>query len=301
VSDDVSGYPGAPPGWYADPAGGPGQRWWDGYAWTEATVLPEIPPPPPAPPPPPPTGPPQSLQPVPQPPLYQVPPPPRPGTYPRWVPTPPNAADLVHSERAMTQTARVAVIFFGLYTLSTLLDLQIRRSAFRALGHQIRVAFDASRNGQPVPTISTQSTTDPLELIIGLAAAVALVFALIWQFRAASAARALGYPAKRSPGWGVGCWFVPIVSWWMPYQAIRDCLAPDDPHRPLVLRWWLLWIGAQLLTAAATVAALSSSHVALGVSIVAAMLVLAVIATGRQVVATISAAHEAALSAPRQM
>ena len=35
-----SGYPGAPPGWYPDPAGGPGQRWWNGYAWTEATVLP---------------------------------------------------------------------------------------------------------------------------------------------------------------------------------------------------------------------------------------------------------------------
>src|ERR1700722_4095695 len=42
-----SGYPGAPPGWYADPAGGPGQRWWDGYAWSEATVLPQHPPPPP--------------------------------------------------------------------------------------------------------------------------------------------------------------------------------------------------------------------------------------------------------------
>ncbi len=44
----MSGYPGAAPGWYADPAGGPGQRWWDGYAWTAATVLPEVPPPPPA-------------------------------------------------------------------------------------------------------------------------------------------------------------------------------------------------------------------------------------------------------------
>src|SRR5271167_3525212 len=46
---DHSGYPGAPPGWYQDPAGGPGQRWWDGYAWTEATVLPQPPPPPPPP------------------------------------------------------------------------------------------------------------------------------------------------------------------------------------------------------------------------------------------------------------
>src|ERR1700723_1114623 len=42
-----SGYPGAPPGWYKDPAGGPGQRWWDGYSWSEATVLPQQAPPPP--------------------------------------------------------------------------------------------------------------------------------------------------------------------------------------------------------------------------------------------------------------
>jgi hypothetical protein len=27
----------APPGWYTDPAGRPGTRWWDGYRWTEHT------------------------------------------------------------------------------------------------------------------------------------------------------------------------------------------------------------------------------------------------------------------------
>src|SRR5580704_3979840 len=48
VVSEHSGYPGAPPGWYQDPAGGPGQRWWDGYAWTESTVLPQQPPPPPS-------------------------------------------------------------------------------------------------------------------------------------------------------------------------------------------------------------------------------------------------------------
>ena len=26
-----------PPGWYADPEGRPGGRWWDGYRWTEHT------------------------------------------------------------------------------------------------------------------------------------------------------------------------------------------------------------------------------------------------------------------------
>lgn len=28
-------YFGSPPGWYADPGGGPSRRWWDGGAWTE--------------------------------------------------------------------------------------------------------------------------------------------------------------------------------------------------------------------------------------------------------------------------
>ncbi|MPY95460.1 MAG: DUF2510 domain-containing protein [Acidimicrobiia bacterium] len=27
-----------PAGWYADPQGGPGQRWWDGDSWTDTTT-----------------------------------------------------------------------------------------------------------------------------------------------------------------------------------------------------------------------------------------------------------------------
>ncbi len=38
----------APPGWYPDPSGPPGQRYWDGSNWTEHRVA--APPPPPAPP-----------------------------------------------------------------------------------------------------------------------------------------------------------------------------------------------------------------------------------------------------------
>ena len=35
-----------PPGWYADPAGGTGKRWWDGAGWTTHTQEPEPAPPP---------------------------------------------------------------------------------------------------------------------------------------------------------------------------------------------------------------------------------------------------------------
>jgi hypothetical protein len=283
VSDDLSGYPGAPPGWYPDPAGGPGQRWWDGYAWTDATVQPEVPPPPPAPPQP------QSSV------------PPSPGPYPYWVPAPPDAADVVRREEAMTPTARIAVAFFGLSVVVTLINLQLRRTQFRALGHQIRIIYDASRNGAPVPTFTSQSTTDPLQVIFSLAVLVAFILALIWQFRAASAARALGFRATHSPGWGVGCWFVPVVNLWMPYQALRDCLPHDDPHRPLVLRCWLLAIAAQFLAQAALAAALFSSPVALVISIPAGICAIGLVATAPRVVVAISTAHRTAIDRPRPL
>jgi hypothetical protein len=209
--------------------------------------------------------------------------------------------DLVDREVSLTRTARAAFAFFGVNALITLLNLQLRRSQFLALGHDLRVVYDASRNGAPVPSLPTQSTASPLSVVFTLATVVALVFALVWQFRAASAARALGFGARRSPGWGVGCWFVPIVNFWMPYQAIRDCLPPGDPHRPLVLRWWLIVLGAQLFTYAAGFAALFSSHVALGLSFPAAILAVGIIATSPRVVVAISAAHRAALAVPGGM
>ena len=224
-----SGYPGAPPGWYPDPAGGPGQRWWDGYAWTEATVLPAQPPPPPwasA-------GPPQG-------PATQVAP---------WAVASEKlstftTSSLIDDEMRMVPMARVAVVMPAVYYLVNLIVQRVNADQWRSFGHQIRVNWDDVQNGITPPPYHAPTGLTPVSLLVGLVTLGAVVVACIWQHRAASAGRALGIPSRRSPAWGVGSWFVPVVNLWVPYSAIRDCLPPDDPHRPQVLRWWIAWLVA---------------------------------------------------------
>jgi hypothetical protein len=214
MSDEVTGYPGAPPDWYPDPAGGPGKRWWDGYAWTDGVVLPTQPPAPP-------TG------------------APAPGTTTGYgatryaTPTRGNAPVLLDGELRISQLARAAVVIIGIYYLWEFINLQLESSLYRSIGHQYHRMIVARENNQPVPHLdfSNHANSGLVALggLLGLATIGAVVVACMWQYRAASTARALGYAAKHSPGWGVGCWFVPIVALWMPYQALRDCLPPTIP------------------------------------------------------------------------
>ena len=246
-----SGYPGAPPGWYPDPAGGSGLRWWDGYAWTEATVLPERPPPPPW------------ASAAPQGPASEVAP---------WATAAQRlnvhtTAKLVDDELRLEPVARVAVVMPAVYFIAGLIVLRVKAAEWRVLGHQLHVIWDDTRAGITPPAYNTPDVFSPVTLVVGIVTVAAVVIACIWQHRAASAARALGFPADRSPAWGVGCWFVPIVNLWMPYGAIRDCLPPGDPHRARVLHWWIALLAAQWLYAAASLCAMASSGLALAVSI----------------------------------
>jgi len=278
-----SGYPGAPPGWYQDPAGGPGQRWWDGYAWTDATVLPQQPPPPP----------PWAGAVAPQGPPVQMAPwavaSERLGTH--------TTTQRVDEERGMVPVARIAVAIPGVYLLVSLLLQRVNADQLRSAGHQFRVDFHDAQHGiTPPPYHAPSNSFTPLGLVVGLAAVAAVVIACIWQHKAATAGRALGLPSPYSPAWGVGCWFVPIVNLWMPYGALRDCLPPGHAERPHVLRWWLALLLAGFLSVAAGTAALFSTGAALVVSIPAALACLAVIAWAPGIVVAIAASHQQALT-----
>jgi hypothetical protein len=291
----MTGYPGAPPGWYPDPAGSPGQRWWDGYAWTDAVVQPK-----PAPPPPPPAG---AMD------LAYPPPAGQPYGAPAGQPYGATGgggsalAALAQREQSITPVARIALALPGLYYLVGLINLRLHASDYRILGHEYHLQLQAAQHNQPAPNVTIPNGLyggfTSVVLLVGLCTVVGVVIAAIWQHRAASTARALGIRATHSPGWGVGCWFVPVVNYWMPYQAIRDCLPEGDPNRALVLRYWL-WITATwTLSFGAFTAALFSTGAGLALSLPAAICALGVLSTATRVVRAIEAAHQGALTPSR--
>jgi hypothetical protein len=282
---DHDGYPGAPPGWYSDPAGGPGQRWWDGYTWTDSTVLPQHPNPPAWSGASPPQGPPSQLAP--------------------WAVasqrlSASNAGDLVHAELRMGAVARIAVVLPAVCSIANLIIVRVNATRYLAVGNQFRIDWRDAQNHTTPPPYNGPNAVTPASLLINLVFIIAVIVALVWQHRAASAGRALGIPSEQSPGWGVGSWFVPIVNLWIPYHAVRNCLPPGDPHRPRVLHWWIAWLVTVSVGAAFGVTALFSTGAALALAIPVALADLAIIAWAPGIVGSIGAAHREAMTRQAQ-
>lgn len=104
-------------------------------------------------------------------------------------------------------------------------------------------------------TVSPQGRAFAVANVVGSLQIGAWVALLVWQHKAATAGRALGFPARRTPAMGVGAWFIPVVNFWFPYQALRDCLPPGHPGRPVVLRWWLGYLATFVTLPAVALAA----------------------------------------------
>lgn len=92
-------------------------------------------------------------------------------------------------------------------------------------------------------------------LYVAFFVAAAVVF-IIWLWRARHNAEVLSDGQHtRARGWAIGGWFVPIVSWWFPYQVVRDVYRATDPDTRtipgelrlvrggrLVGLWWTCWV-----------------------------------------------------------
>lgn len=81
-----------------------------------------------------------------------------------------------------------------------------------------------------------------LNLPVSIVLVLGFVGVIIWAYKAASVASKLNYPARHSTTWAILGWIVPVINFWFPYQSVRDCLAPDNPERRSVRRWWALYL-----------------------------------------------------------
>ena len=121
------------------------------------------------------------------------------------------------------------------------------------------------------------------------------VLVLMWQYRAAKTARFLGLPAARSPGLGVGSWFIPVVNLWFPYQAIRDCLPPGHADRQVVNQMWACFIAVLIVNAVTQGLAWSGNRDGFVAGAIALALGAGFALSGVRAVRSIAAAHRALL------
>ena len=99
------------------------------------------------------------------------------------------------------------------------------------------------------------NANDARESIVKISQVALLLFTAVifgwWIFRANRNVRALGANGlKIAPGWAVGCFFVPIICLWKPYQAMKELWRAsqnpftwqDIPASRILPGWWTLWI-----------------------------------------------------------
>lgn len=130
--------------------------------------------------------------------------------------------------------------------------------------------------------IDRLTSYDQITLVVTILSATVLLVTgvvwVLWQYRAAK--HVLGQ-TRRSPGWHVGSWLVPIICIWFPYQNISDLWRAVGRSRPSwQILWWLCWlvntvliqISSRIYASAET---LDQFRVAMSVSIAGEVLLLA--------------------------
>ncbi len=85
---------------------------------------------------------------------------------------------------------------------------------------------------------------------------ITAIFFCRWTYVVARNARALGaQKLDITPGWAVGYYFIPVVTLWKPYQAIREVWKASrnpaqwqrEKNSEVVRLWWALWISSCLV------------------------------------------------------
>lgn len=120
--------------------------------------------------------------------------------------------------------------------------------------------------------------------------AVQILF-LVWCHKAATVGRDLGFPARRSPAWAVGSWFIPVLNLWWPYQSVVDAMPPGDPARARVGTWWGLWVGLNVTVIAVGASAFFAVTVSVAAIILQSVLAIAAAIAARRMIYAVLDTH----------
>jgi hypothetical protein len=114
------------------------------------------------------------------------------------------------------------------------------------------------------PEFATDEEFNQFMMVAGVIGVAALAMVLVhivgvvlfckWTWRSVNNAYALGAQGmENTPGWSVGYHFIPILSLFKPYQAIKETYLASSPEADardwkqgaapgFLLAWWLFWI-----------------------------------------------------------
>jgi hypothetical protein len=193
----------------------------------------------------------------------------------------------------MAGWAQVAVVTYATMTIVNGLVVWATAKSWSDYFHALRLQFDHLGSPQ-----YANAANPPLwgYLLVPFVLGAQILF-LIWQYRSATTARRLGFPAVRSPGWGVGSYFVPVVQLWMPYGALRDCLPPGHPQRLSILYAWIALVVGAGVAGVLPVALPFDRPIGLTLLLVELAAEIAVAILGTRMVRTIGVAHATAVVA----
>jgi hypothetical protein len=137
-------------------------------------------------------------------------------------------------------------------------------------GHELaglRRGIDALRNGHPRAAdriFQDASRGSGLQSLLGLVTFVVVVMTIMWMWRSARNARALGRTGARlAPGWAIGAWFIPLANYVLLYVLWSDLWRSSEPDgsdgdwwrslpgSALVRAFWSLYVVGVSVTAGA--------------------------------------------------
>jgi hypothetical protein len=131
-----------------------------------------------------------------------------------------------------------SVLAFATASLATLFSLVNATIAGRAVRQ-----FDAADRGDLDWSVAAYGIGS---VLAGLALLAGWITGSMWLFRARKNAELVNPGAQfvRSPGWAWGGWICPIVSFWFPFQVVRDThrAVASYAASTLIGWWWGLFL-----------------------------------------------------------